>query len=161
MRIANMAKIKGKAGIRVTIDAQARTFTILVKQGEEILAARTFQVDRLPSEIALEAQLRGTATVLQQRVSDVEGTALDKLDQIAEVWEMWMNGDYRAEKSAGTRLVKPIFEVLAKERKTSIGAIQVAWAKISEEKRKAYEEKYAAEIQAVLESRKLSDEIDL
>lgn len=156
-----MAKIKGKAGLRVEIDAASRAFTILVKQEGETLAARTFQVDRLPSEIALEAQLRGTATVLQQRVSDVEGTALDKLDQIETVWGMWLQGDYRAEKTAGTRLVKPIFEVLAKERKTSIGAIQKAWAKISEEKRKAYEEKYADQIKAVLESRKDSEEIDL
>jgi hypothetical protein len=65
---------------------------------------------------------------------------------------MWCNGDYRAERTSGTRQVAPIIEVLVTVKskqlgkQVSIASVQDAWAKLDADARKLYEIKYADEI---------------
>lgn len=154
-----MAKVI-KAGLKVEIDEVQEIVTITAREGDTVLDRSMYDVTDLPADIRNKILLKGCATILQQRASDIKEDPEAKLMKMDEVFEMWKEGQYEAKREGGARTVAPIIEVLATKKGASTASVQKSWAKLSDEQKKAIEAKFADEVKAVKEARE-GTEVDL
>lgn len=162
-----MAKKANEAGLTVDHELSNMSVTLTVKNPDKTLGkSRTFCVLDLSKEISDTILLKGCAAILQQRVSDVKTGANDRLEAMSIVWDMWLSGDYKAERKGGKRTTPAIIQVLfqaalAKNPNATLNKVEAAWAKLDEEAQAKYREKFAEEIKAFEEARQEEEAEDM